>query len=46
MYNLIYITDEYNQGDMFDRFGKNNLYDRDVFVYDLVSSLFNSSGIG
>ena len=37
MYNLIYITDEYNQGDMFDRFGKNNLYSRDVFPSDLVS---------
>ena len=37
MYNLIYITDEYNEGDMFDRFGRNSMYARDIFVYNLLS---------
>lgn len=37
MYNLIYTQKEYRIGDMFDRFGKNSLYQRDVFEYNLVS---------
>ena len=37
MYNLIYTQKEYRIGDMFDRFGRNSLYQRDVFEYNLVS---------
>ena len=37
MYNLIYTSKEYQIGDMFDRFGRNSLYQRDVFQYNLLS---------
>ena len=37
MYNVIYPTDDYREGDMFDRFGRNCLYQKDVFNYNLVS---------
>ena len=37
MYNLIHTSKEYQIGDMFDRFGRNSLYQRDVFRYNLLS---------
>lgn len=37
MYNLIYVSNEYKEGDMFDRFGRNSMYQKDVFNYNLVS---------
>ena len=37
IYNLIYLTEKYIQGDMFDRFGRKCLYESNLLEYNLFS---------
>ena len=37
MYNLIYLTEKYIQGDMFDRFGRKCLHESNLLEYNLFS---------